>query len=81
MENKEEILATVSEMLVAEEMYEAADLIRQSQCDFEISGHDNWNGGTDLFTLFVRLAVADFARLKPRKQALEKQIERGFKPS
>ena len=61
-------------MLVADEMYEAAKLLRQSECQFEVTGYDNWNGGTDLITLFMRLSAGTFARLRPRKDALEKQI-------
>ena len=56
-------------------MYEAADLLRQSDCQFEVTGHDNWNGGTDLIRLSVRLPATTFARLKPRKEVLEKQID------
>ena len=75
MENTEEILATVVEMLIADEMYEAGDLLRQSDCQFEVTGYDNWNGGTDLISLYVRLPATDFARLRPRKETLEKQID------
>ena len=62
-------------MLSADKMYEAADLLRQSDCQFEVTGHDNWNGGTDLIRLSVRLPATTFARLKPRKEVLEKQID------
>ena len=62
-------------MLNADEMYEAADLLRQSDCQFEVTGYDNWNGGTDLIRLSVRLPATTFARLRPRKEALEKQID------
>ena len=67
-------MSTITAMLVADEMYEAANLLRQSDCHFELTGYDNWNGGTEIFCLFIRLPAATFARLTPRKDALEKQI-------
>ena len=74
LENQEDTLSTITAMLVADEMYEAANLLRQSDCHFELTGYDNWNGGTEIFCLFIRLPAATFARLTPRKDALEKQI-------
>ena len=74
LENQEETLSTISAMLVADAMYEAATLLRQSDCHFERTGYDNWNGGTEIFGLFIRLSATTFARLRPRKDALEKQI-------
>jgi len=74
MENSEEILETVAEMLVADEMYEVADIIRQAQCDFEVTGYDNWNGGTDIYTLYVRMPVFDFAKVKNKQDSIEAQI-------
>ena len=75
LENQEEVLSTVTALLVSDEMYEAAELLREADCAFEVTGYDNWNGGTDLVTLFIRLAASEFARLKPRKDVLEKQID------
>lgn len=75
MENAEDILSTVAEMLLADEMYEAADVLRNSDCAFEVTGYDNWNGGTDLVTLFARIPAGEFSKLNSRKEALEKQID------
>lgn len=75
LEREEEFLSTVVEMLVTDEMYEAAEILRESDSRFEVTGYDNWNSGIDLITLFVRLPASNFSRLRTRKESLEKQID------
>lgn len=72
--NQEEILSTTAAMLLADEMYEAANLLRQSECYFESTGYDNWYDGTEIFRLLIHLPATTYARLRSRKDALEKQI-------
>lgn len=79
VERSEEIISTVLEMLIADDMYEAANLLRQFECSLEVTGYDNWNGGTDLYTLFVKVSAPEFARIKIRKEAIEKQIDERLK--
>ena len=73
-------LATAAEMLLAEEMYEAAKVLRVAEFSFELTGFDNWNGGTNMYTLFLKLPAIEYVRLKPRMQILEKQIQERLEP-
>ena len=40
-------LATVEEMLIAERMTQAANVVRAATPRIERTGYDNWNGGTE----------------------------------
>ncbi|WP_293331243.1 hypothetical protein [Parvibaculum sp.] len=42
--NPDNYLATAAEMLRAEDMTEAAEILRSAAVKFEKTGHDNWNG-------------------------------------
>src|SRR5579863_154971 len=45
-EDPERYLATAAEMLMAEGMTDAAEILRTSTAKIEETGYDNWNGGT-----------------------------------
>ena len=75
-EDIEPILATTAAMLTAEGMTEAAELLRTSAARTEKTGHDNWNGGTSLWTIYLTVDAADYARLGDRRDLLEEQINK-----
>lgn len=75
MQDTEAVLSTVADMLVTDDMHEAANIMRTAECSFEVTGYDNWNGGTNIYALRIRLPAPEFARLRSRKDALDKQID------
>lgn len=54
-ESLERILGAVHALLVAENMVEAANIVRNYPARTEQTGYDNWNGGTELWTVFIDL--------------------------
>jgi hypothetical protein len=76
----ESILATTVEMLVADGSMDAAALLRSADPQIEETGYDNWNGGTTIWTLYLRIQAREFARLGSRKEGLESQIDNRLKP-
>jgi len=68
------VLGTVHALLVAENMTEAASLVRAYPARAEQTGFDNWNGGTELWTIHFDLPPEDYARLGSRREKLEEQI-------
>lgn len=70
----EEVIETVARMHRTAGEVEAAALLRCSRCRFEKIGYDNWDGGTDLYTLFVQVAAETFVAVGNRRAALEEQI-------
>lgn len=78
-ENYEAYLATAAELLTAEGMTEAADTLRRSTPRVEETGYDNWNGGTTIWTIYLRMEPAIYAQLGVNREALEEQINNRLK--
>jgi len=79
-EEMENCLATVAQMLRAESIVEAADLLRRAEPSVEETGCDSWNGGTTVYTIYLRIDASAFAILGKRREALETQINERLKP-
>lgn len=70
----EKTLATVHAVLQEEGMGEAAGLVRDCKIRAEQTGYDNWNGGTEIWEVFIEVPAKEFVRLGSRKSQLEEQI-------
>ena len=77
--NSSAILATVSSLLEAEGLTQAATVLKTADARFENTGYDNWNGGTDMYTLFLQLDATSYARLGSEREGLEQQITERLK--
>ena len=75
----ENCLAPTAKMLHAESMRDAADLLRVAQATVEQTGHDNWNGGTTVYTIYLQVDAGLFARIGDKRKALEAQINERLK--
>lgn len=73
-ERYEDYLATTSELLVAEGMMEAAEVLRTSTPKVEETGYDNWNGGTRIWTIYLQLEPVVYSQLGANRESLEEQI-------
>ncbi len=76
MENQqlESTMATTHALLQEEGLTEAARLIRDYQIRAEQTGYDNWNGGTEIWEVYIQIPPKEFARIGARKNQLEEQI-------
>jgi len=68
------ILATVHALLVAEDMTEAAELVRLYPARAEQTGYDNWNGGTGIWEVYFEVPPSDYARMGVRRTQWEEQV-------
>jgi hypothetical protein len=62
-ESPDRYLATAAEMLTAEGMTDAAEILRVSAVKLEKTGYDNWDGGTTIWTIYLLVEPAAFAAL------------------
>ena len=79
MDNPQEfeaVLATVTELLMAEGLGETTELVRTAPVRAEVTGWDNWNGGTNLWTVSLSVDPGIFAKLGSRREVLEEQISK-----
>ena len=74
-EDFEPFLATTAELLSAEGMTAAADLLRTAKLRVEQTGFDNWNGGTTIWTVYLQVEPSAYAQLGDRRAGLEEQIK------
>lgn len=79
-EHLDAFLATTSEMLSADGAFDATDMLRTAEAQIEQTGYDNWNGGTTVWTLFLRIPAREFAKLGSKREAIEAQIDGRLKP-
>jgi AbiJ-like protein/abortive infection Abi-like protein len=79
-ENSERYLAAAAEMLTAEGMTDAAEILRTSTARVEETGYDNWNGGTKIWTIYLLLDPAAYAQLDANREVLEEQINKRLRP-
>jgi hypothetical protein len=70
----EPILATVHALLVAEDMADAAEVVRLYPARTEQTGYDNWNGGTEIWDVYFEVPPNVYARFGPRRDQLEEQL-------
>lgn len=78
-EGLERILGTVHNLLVAEGMADAAAIVSQYPARAEQTDYDNWNGGTEIWTIFLDAPAADYARLGSKREEYEEQINSRLK--
>jgi hypothetical protein len=78
--NAEAILSTLQEMLKAEGLTRPAQVIENADASFEATGYDNWNGGTNLYTLYLKVAPDYFVHLGEDRETIEQLITDRIKP-
>jgi hypothetical protein len=69
-EDPERYLATAAEILAAEGLTEAAEILRKSTPRVDKTGYDNWNGGTTIWTIFLLLDPAAYALISGKRKHL-----------
>lgn len=78
-EEIEAVLGTVHALFIAEDKIEAASLVCSYPARIEQTGFDNWNGGTEIWTIYLDLPPAEFSRLGARRPHLEELISAQIK--
>jgi len=63
-------LPTAAEILRAKEENRALALLTAADIEFFQTGHDNWNGGTELWTVRLRVPVSEFVAAEEDSQKL-----------
>ncbi len=53
---------------------DVADLIRQAEATIDFTGSDNWDGGTDFYTLSLHVPIASFAAIDSTRENIEHLI-------
>lgn len=70
----EPLLATVYAVLRAEGADEAAEIVRGHPATVELTGNDNWNGGTNYWDIHLTIPALEYAKLGLKRASLQEQI-------
>ena len=68
MENFEEYYKSAQELLEAQGYSEAAKLVSLSNVHEEYVNYDNWNGGSDMYSISVYVTPIMYAKLEREKR-------------
>lgn len=79
MDQLEQLLATVHALLAASGLEEAARFVRTYPAREEVTGYDNWNGGTNIVEVQFDVPPTEFARLGTLRKTLEDHISSTIK--
>lgn len=63
-------LPTVVELLREKGEDDALRVLTQAEIDLQQTGTDNWNGGTELWTIYIRLPVSVFVSIDPLRREI-----------
>jgi hypothetical protein len=58
----------------------ARDVLLAADVEFEKTGHDNWDGGTDIYTIWLRVDPVEYAKRDSQHDTLQSDIEAALKP-
>lgn len=67
-------LATVVELLREKGERESLQVLTQADIDLQETGYDNWNGGTELWTVYIQVPVTIFVSVEARRQHIADTI-------
>lgn len=68
------IIQTLDELLANRGQDQLAELLRQADATVDWEGHDNWNDVVEYYVLNLRVPVAAFAGVEPKRDAIEKLL-------
>ncbi len=72
--DSEALFATIARLFAAEGDLLAVEVLSTSKSKFEWTDHDNWNGGFDIYTVYLEVPFRLYSKIKDTKQPLEQKI-------
>lgn len=65
------IIYTVKQLLKADNQNQLFEIIDNAEIGIEESGYDNWNGGIYFYTIFLKIGVANFVKIRDEIENIE----------
>lgn len=80
LKNINGVVHAAQTILLQRGKHDARDVLLAADVECEKTGHDNWDGGTDIYTIWLRIDPVDYAKRDDRHEALQSDIEAALKP-
>ena len=75
----EAIIDTLASLLLLDNKYDSLGLLKASSPELRHTGIDNWDGGTDIYTLYLKVKPETYAEILNKKEMLENHISEKLK--
>ncbi len=72
----EKIVGSLVYLFKQQENVDAAKVLESAEARIEEAGYDNWNGGTEIFTLLLEVPLKLFSKIESKSQEIEWAIEK-----
>ena len=68
------LAATAGEIALLRGAIDEARLLKEAKATLVQTGHDNWNGGIDIYALMLEVPITTYADFEERRSEIEKAI-------
>ncbi len=79
-EDFDNIISTLLEMFRFEKETVESIILSEGKANLEFTAYDNWNSGTDIYTIFIELPLETYSALEPSLKSDEKIIHKKLEP-
>lgn len=70
------IIATLANLFKREGLLPEFQVLSEGNCLIEVTGYDNWNGGTDIYGIFCKVPLELYSRIELEIQSIEESIRK-----
>ena len=74
-EDSDAILATVARLFAVDGDLLAVEVLSSGTARFQWHTHDNWDGGFDIYNLYIEVPLSIFSKAEKQKSQLEQKIQ------
>ncbi|MBW2570494.1 MAG: hypothetical protein JRE47_14310 [Deltaproteobacteria bacterium] len=69
------IIATLGNLFKREGIVPEFQVLSEGSCVIEVTGYDNWDGGTDIYGIFCKVPLDIYSRIEHEIQSIEQSIK------
>lgn len=70
------IIATLGNLFKREKQIPEFEVLSGGECVIEITGYDNWDGGTDIYGIFCKIPLDIYSKYEHEIQSIEESIKK-----
>ncbi|HBS43145.1 MAG TPA: hypothetical protein DEA26_10720 [Oceanospirillales bacterium] len=75
LQDSRRIIVTLANLFKRENLAPEFQVLSQGKANIEVSGYDNWNGGTTIYGIYCRVPLELYSNIELEIQAIEQSIK------
>lgn len=75
IQDSRKIIVTLANLFKRENLAPEFQVLSQGKANIEVSGYDNWNGGTTIYGIYCRIPLELYSNIELEIQAIEQSIK------